>query len=242
LLRRSISWRRPSRSKVPPQRLHALYEVLEFFSAFPGSHRSARGPTPVAWSCQRGLGRTGIPGRGKKRDAGVLRTGRLAKVAGRAGGLRPRKAPLGAHANPWWLRSCGLSLTRRRTPTSRFFPRPSIHIQLCRSVAPETTHKTAGGSASPKGEARREAPARQSEANAAPGRITGGGGRGGSTKPYPPTHPRSAAQHPRKHTPNSDTREGTICLVFAGAFRFTCRPWAVVDVSLLLCLPSRSLL
>jgi len=33
------------------------------------------------------------------------------------------------------------------------------------------------GSASPKGEARREAPARQSKANAAPGRITGGGGR-----------------------------------------------------------------
>ncbi len=45
------------------------------------------------------------------------------------------------------------------------------------------------GSASPKGEARREAPARQSKANAAPGRITGGGGRGGSIKPHHPTRP-----------------------------------------------------
>jgi len=54
-----------------------------------------------------------------ERDAGVRRTGRLAKVAGRAGGLRPRKAPLGARANRGWLLSCRLALTRRRTPTSR---------------------------------------------------------------------------------------------------------------------------
>ena len=45
--------------------------------------------------------------------------------------------------------------------------------------APPPTNPQAStrGSASPKGEARREAPARQSEANAAPGRTTGGGGR-----------------------------------------------------------------
>jgi len=40
-------------------------------------------------------------------------------------------------------------------------------------VAPQATR----GSASPKGEARREAPPRQSEAPAAAGRTTGGGGR-----------------------------------------------------------------
>ncbi len=33
------------------------------------------------------------------------------------------------------------------------------------------------------------APARQSDANAAPGRITGGGGRGGANKPYHAAHP-----------------------------------------------------
>ncbi len=50
------------------------------------------------------------------------------------------------------------------------------------------------------------APARQSAANAAPGRTTGGGGRGGSIKPYHPTHSRPAPQHPRQHKPNGDTR------------------------------------
>ncbi len=51
------------------------------------------------------------------------------------------------------------------------------------------------------------APARQSEANAAPGRITGGGGRGGSIKPYHPPHPKPAPQTPaaaqaeRRHPP-----------------------------------------
>ncbi len=53
----------------------------------------------------------------------------------------------------------------------------------------------AGRSPAPK------APARQSEANAAPGRITGGGGRGGVTKPYHAAHPRPAPQHPRQHKP-----------------------------------------
>ena len=59
-----------------------------------------------------------------------------------------------------------------------------------------------GGSASPKGEARREAPARRSKANAAPGRITGGGGRGGASKPYHATHPTPPPpKHPRQREP-----------------------------------------
>ncbi len=40
-----------------------------------------------------------------ERDAGLLRTGRLAKVAGGTGGAGPRKAPLGARANRPWLLS-----------------------------------------------------------------------------------------------------------------------------------------
>ena len=40
------------------------------------------------------------------------------------------------------------------------------------------------------------APARRSKANAAPGRITGGGGRGGAIKPYHPSHPRPAPLTP----------------------------------------------
>ena len=45
-------------------------------------------------------GLSGVCDRGAaERDAGVLRTGRLAKVAGEMGDLGPRKAPLGARAN-----------------------------------------------------------------------------------------------------------------------------------------------
>ncbi len=50
------------------------------------------------------------------------------------------------------------------------------------------------------------APARQSEANAAPGRTTGGGGRGGSTKPYPLTHPRSDPPAPAAAQANQRRR------------------------------------
>ncbi|MGB5524139.1 MAG: hypothetical protein WBM96_16345, partial [Polyangiales bacterium] len=60
---------------------------------------------------------------------------------------------------------------------------------------------TAGGSASPQGEAWREAPARQSEAIAAPGRITGGGGRGGVNRPYQATHRRPALPTPAAARP-----------------------------------------
>ncbi len=50
------------------------------------------------------------------------------------------------------------------------------------------------------------APARRSAATAAPGRITGGGGRGGSIKPHHPSHPTPRPpQHPRQHKPHSAT-------------------------------------
>ena len=58
------------------------------------------------------------------------------------------------------------------------FRRAPPFISMCVEVRrSDNPHKTAGGSASRNGEARRKAPARQSEATAAPGRITGGGGR-----------------------------------------------------------------
>ncbi len=122
---------------------------------------------------------------------GVLRTGRLASVAGRAGGLRPRKAPLGARANRGGLLSRRLSLTRRLRPISRLFPRPSIHIHLWMKAAPQhpDPHPPAAARAR-RAKPGANAPARQSEAHAAPGRITGGGGRGGVNKPCQATHPR----------------------------------------------------
>jgi len=91
-------------------------------------------------------------------------------------------------------------------PPHRVPPRPSVRRQ------DQPPPQTAGGSASPKGEARREAPARQSQANAAPGRTTGGGGRGGVNKPYEATHPRpapptSAAARPVRRTPASRSAE-----------------------------------
>ena len=81
---------------------------------------------------------------------------------------------------------------RRLHPMTGFFRAPPY--------GDRTTNlpKTAGGSASRNGEARREAPARQSEANAAPGRITGGGGRGGSTKPYHAAHPTPPPPQPTR--------------------------------------------
>ena len=72
---------------------------------------------------------------------------------------------------------------------SRFSPRPTIRRHQ------EPHPQPAGGSASPQGEARREAPARRSAATAAPGRITGGGGRGGANKPYHAPNPTSAPHH-----------------------------------------------
>jgi hypothetical protein len=88
-------------------------------------------------------------------------------------------------------------------PPHRVPPRPSIRRH------DQQLSQTAGGSASPRGEARREAPARRSAATAAPGRITGGGGRGGVDKPYHPTHPRpdpptSAAARARRAKPGAN--------------------------------------
>ncbi|NNE19625.1 MAG: four helix bundle protein [Myxococcales bacterium] len=50
-----------------------------------------------------------IAGHGKTRDTGLRRTARLAKVAGGACSLRPRKPSLVACANPRWLLTCGLA-------------------------------------------------------------------------------------------------------------------------------------
>ena len=126
MLRRSISCRRPSRSKVPPQRLHALYEVLKLFAAFPSSHRPARGPTPVASNCQKGFERTGAR---KKARHGAASNGSACRGGRMDLGPRPRKPRLGARANRRGLLSCRLSLTRRLRPISRLFPRPSIRRQ-----------------------------------------------------------------------------------------------------------------
>jgi len=64
------------------------------------------------------------------------------------------------------------------------------------ALKPTNPQDSTRGSASPQGEARRNAPARRSKANAAPGRTTGGGGRGGVTKPNHPTHRIPAPQTP----------------------------------------------
>ena len=58
--------------------------------------------------------------------------------------------------------------------------------QPTQDPTPQTPAAARAGTAKPGA----KAPARQSKANAAPGRITGGGGRGGSIKPYNPTHSR----------------------------------------------------
>ncbi len=70
-------------------------------------------------------------------------------------------ASLASELAPIWGGCClaDCHSLRRLRPISRFFPRPSLRRQG------EPGFPTAGGSASPKGEARREAPARQSEAH-----------------------------------------------------------------------------
>jgi len=87
-------------------------------------------------------------------------------------------------------------------PPHRAFFRAPPFISKCVEMRHRSTpHKTAGGSASPQGEARRKAPPRQSEANAAPGRKDyGWGWAGGVTKPKhapsPPTTP-TTSHHTR---------------------------------------------
>ncbi len=130
----------------------------------------------------------------KKPVTGFHRTARLADVVGSTWGPGPRKPSLGTRANRSWLLSCRLSLATSTPPHIAPFSAP-LHTETGPrppSVPSDNRRPKAGGSASPKGEARREAPARQSEANAAPGRITGGGGRGGVTKPYHATPPKTA--------------------------------------------------
>ncbi len=127
-------------------------------------------------------------------DAGVQRTGRLAKVAGGAWGLGPRKAPLGARANRGGLLSCRLSLTRRRTPTSR-------------SPAPLHTETSASGGRQQAGaralRAKPGATRRQGRAKRMPrqgGLRVGVGGRCNQTKPRTQFNT-PAAKHPRQREP-----------------------------------------
>ncbi len=98
-------------------------------------------------------------------------------------------------------------LLRRLRPTSRLFPRPSIHIQVHRTAEPQqcATRQQAAARAR-RAKPGANAPARQSKATAAPGtlltrvrvipKLRAGGGRGSVTKPYHPTHPRPAPQTP----------------------------------------------
>ena len=67
---------------------------------------------------RRTCSRSGHPGHGGTRR-GRSADGAPCKVAGDTGDVGPRKAPLGARANRRWLLPWRLSLTRRRTPTSR---------------------------------------------------------------------------------------------------------------------------
>jgi len=88
-----------------------------------------------------------------------------------------------------------LSLIRRRNPASRF----AVPLHTSPTTQIEAPPEAMRGSASPKGEARREAPPSRRAAPGAAGRITGGGGRGGSTKPNqarlsaPPSNPPAVA-------------------------------------------------
>jgi hypothetical protein len=79
--------------------------------------------------------------------------------------LGPRKPRLGTRANLGWLLSCRLSLVTSTPPPIALFSAP-LPTETGRPGSP-----MAGGSASAKGEARREAPARRSEATAAPGTL-----------------------------------------------------------------------
>ena len=135
----------------------------------------------------------GVPGRGKRRDTRLRRTGRLAKVAGGAGGLRPRKAPLGARANRRWLLSCRLSLTRRLRPISHLFPRPSIHIHLCMRAAPEPPPQDSRRQREPEGRspARSAGKAERSECRAR--EDYGWGWAGRCKQAVPPTPPNTPA-------------------------------------------------
>ena len=102
-------------------------------------------------------------------------------------------------ANRRCLLSCRLSLATSTPPHIALFSAPlHSYPSTWEHEAVSTLHKTAGGSASPKGEARRNAPPRRSKATAAPGRTTGGvGGRCNQTRPQahqpPPHHTRGSA-------------------------------------------------
>ena len=132
----------------------------------------------------------GVPGREKKRDTGLRRTVRLAKVAGWTGGLGHASlaSELASIGVGCCLADCHSHVDS--APYRAFFRAPTYgdrtHNLPNRQAAARARRAKPGANA----------PARQSEANAAPGRITGGGGRGGVTKPNQVTHPPPAPQTP----------------------------------------------
>ena len=133
-------------------------------------------------------------GRGKKRDAGVLRTGRLARVAGGAWGLRPRKAPLGARANRPVVAVMAACHSHAAEPPYRAFFRAPPFLSRCVEAWHRSNH--------PEDSRRQREPERRSTAQRA-GKAErsdrraredyGWGWAGGVTKP---SHARSPTHRP----------------------------------------------
>jgi len=130
-----------------------------------------------------------------------------------------RNPPCRARRFAWawrrrWRRASPFGLALPRMSCGRTLVAPICALGATTLTSPGRS-MSAGGSASPQGEARREAPPRRSIANAAAGRITGGGGRGGVSqavpgKPFsnPATpHPRQRARLNQNQT-HSDSRPG----------------------------------
>ncbi len=141
------------------------------------------------------LGQKALTGRGGTRRGGST-DGAPCKVAGWAWGLGPRKAPLGARANRKWLLSCRLSLTRRRTPTSRSAaPLHSYPFMDKRGTATHARRQQAAA------RARRAKPGAEGAGKAERSECRaredyGWGWAGGVTKPYHATHPTRDLPHP----------------------------------------------
>ena len=130
------------------------------------------------------------PGLGKTRDTGLHRTARLADLVGSTCGPGPGKPSLGARANPRSLLSCGLSLATSTPPHITDFSEPLHSYPKTQKDGPETPAiKTAGGSASPKGEARRECAGKAKRSECRAREDYGWGWAGGVTKPDHATSP-----------------------------------------------------
>ncbi len=149
-----------------------------------------------------------LPGRGKRRDTGLRRTGRPAKVAGRAEGLRPRTPPLGARAN------------RRRVavlPIVTHTPTPPHIAPFSAPLHTETGEQPSNRQAAAR--ARRAKPgakgagkAERSECRAREDYGWGWAGRCKQAVPrtptqHPPPHPPAAARA-RRAKPGAKRRQG----------------------------------